>query len=161
MFKFVKKFTKLEKWFAILFIASIGAGVVYGLVDPSYYLCCEEYLGVPKEGSSPIEIFSNNYFLGLIEMFTAGLFGIYLNFHTFSTASSYLYTNGQLIGLPILVVIGFLELAGSLLLGLVGISFVERTLLKIKSKLDWKQLFFLATILIFLGAIIEYFLITI
>ncbi len=159
--KMTKKLTALEKWYSTAFFMFIVAGIGYGIVDREYYLCCEDFVGVPEEGTSPMEIFSNNYFLGIAEMLTAGLFSLYLNFHTFAVSSSYLYANGQLIALPIIFLIGILELAGSLLLGLVGISFVERKLLKIKSKLDWKHLFFIGTVFIFLGAIIEYFLISI
>ncbi|MBI3412666.1 MAG: hypothetical protein HY051_01120 [Candidatus Aenigmarchaeota archaeon] len=60
-------------------------------------------------------------------------------------------------GLPILLVIGFFELAGSLFLALAGFNIFEK-LLKIKSRLKPGELFLYGTSLIFIGAVFEYLL---
>lgn len=156
LLKTIKNLTKFEKIYIIIFIASILAGMAYGLVDRDYFKCCENSIGVPKEGTSPMKIFTSNYFLSLTEMLTAGLSSLYFNFHTFSITSSYLNSNGEMLTLPIILFIGIFELTGGLLLALAGFGFVERKLLKIKSRLKFWQPFLLGTALIFIGAIFEY-----
>ena len=155
--KILRKLTKLEKIYIILFLGSLVAGVVNGTIDIDYFKCCEDAIGVPEEGTSVLKIFRSNFLLSLTELLTAGIFSLYYNFHTFSLTSSYLISQNALYTLPIILLIGSLELVGSLLMALTGFSFVER-LLKIKSKLDYKILFFYGAALIFVGAVIEYLL---
>lgn len=156
--KFLKLLTKIEKIYIILFIASLFAGVAYGLIKTDYYKCCEDVIGIPPEGTNPIKIFTSNYLLSLSELVTAGLSSFYFNFHTFSVTSSYLNSQGGLFTLPVILFIGVFELIGSLFLALTGLSFVERKFLKIKSNLKFLEMFLFGTSFIFVGAIIEYLL---
>lgn len=155
--KILRKLTKFEKIYIILFIGSLTAGIVNGVINIDYFKCCEDAIGVPEEGTSALKIFRSNFLLSLTELLTAGISSLYYNFHTFSLTSSYLSSQNALYTLPIILLIGSLELIGSLFMALTGVSFVER-LVKIKSRLDYKVLFFLGTALIFIGAIIEYLL---
>lgn len=155
--KILRRLTKFEKIYIILFIGSLAAGIVNGVINIDYFKCCEDAIGVPEEGTSALKIFRSNFLLSLTELFTAGISSLYYNFHTFSLTSSYLSSQNALYTLPIILLIGSLELIGSLFMGLTGVSFVERVV-KIKSRLDYKVLFFLGTALIFVGAIIEYLL---
>lgn len=160
--KFPKlKLTRLEKLYVSLFVVSILAGLIFGFIDKTYYKCCEDAIGVPLEGTSPIKIFADNYLISISELITIGISSLYFNFHTFSVASSYLNAQGTLYILPIVFLIGAFELVGALCMGLVGFVFVEKKLLKIKSTLDSEILFFCGTGLIFLGAVIEYLLVSI
>lgn len=157
-FNFLKHLTKFEKIFISLFIGSLVAGIINGLVNLNYFKCCEEFIGVPAEGTSVLKIFQSNFILSLTELVTAGLSSLYYNFHTFSITSSYLNSQSALYALPIILLIGSLELLGSLLMALIGFSFVEKKLFKIKSKLGYRKLFLYGTTLIFIGAMIEYLL---
>ena len=154
-------FTKLEKLYVSLFVVSILAGLAFGFIDKTYYKCCEDAIGVPAGGTSPIKIFADNYLISMSELITIGISSMYFNFHTFSVASSYLNAQGTLWILPIVFLIGIFELVGAICMGLVGFVFIEKKFLKIKSKLDSELLFFYGTGLIFIGAVIEYFLISI
>ena len=153
------KLVKLEKIYVSLFVLSIIIGLLYGFYDKNYFKCCDDSIGVPEGGTSPIIIFTGNYLISLSELITLGISSLYFNFHTFSVASSYLNSQGTLFILPIIFVVGIFELVGALLMGLTGFVFVEKKLLKIKSKLDSEILFFCGTGLIFIGAIVEYLLI--
>ncbi|MBI2543574.1 MAG: hypothetical protein HYW24_05320 [Candidatus Aenigmarchaeota archaeon] len=156
----ILKLNNFEIAYAVVFILSIIIGIGYGLIDKEYYKCCEDFIGVPEEGTSPMKIFSSNYLISMTELATAGLSSLYFNFKTFSVTSSYLNSQGELFVLPVIMIIGIFELVGSLCLALAGFSFVER-MVKIKSRLKFAQLFLLGTALIFIGAVVEYLLITI
>ncbi len=158
--KLLKNLTKYEKIYICIFLGSLIAGIINGVIDTDYFLCCEESIGVPDEGTSALKIFQNNFILSVTEMFTAGLSGLYFNFHTFSIASSYLNSQNALYTLIFIIILGSLELIGSVLMSLIGITFIERKVFKIKTKLKYNVLFFLATALIFIGAVIEYVLIS-
>ena len=153
------KLNKLEKYYAALFVISLFAGIIYGVIDKEYFKCCRDAIGVPKGGTSVLKIFAGNYFLSSVELLTAGLFSLYFNFHTFSVTSSYLNSQGWLLALPVILFIGIFELAGGLFFGLAGIRVAEN-LLKIKSQLKPKELFIYGTGLIFIGAVVEYLLIS-
>ena len=155
---FLKNLNKYEKIYAVVFLASIITGIINGLINLDYYKCCEESIGVPKGGTSVLKIFSGNFFLSLTELLTAGLTSIYFNFHTFSLTSSYLSSQGIIYMLPIILLIGFLELLGSVFMGLVGFTFIERKLFKLKSKLNYTTLFLFGVAFIFIGAVIEFLL---
>lgn len=157
---YIRKLSKFEKIYIGIFIISALAGIVYGLFDKDYFKCCEEFIGVPEGGTNPIKIFTSNYFLALTELITAGISSLYYNFHTFSIISSYLNSQGGLLTLPIILFISSFELIGSLFLALAGISFVETRIFKIKSKLEFLSMFLAGTSLIFVGAVIEYLLLT-
>lgn len=161
LFNAIKNFNKFEIGYIIIFVISLLAGMSYGLIDKDYFTCCEDVIGVPEEGTSIMRIFSSNYFLSLTEMITAGISSLYFNFHTFSITSSYLNSQDTLFMFPIILVIAVFELIGSLFLALTGFSFVEKKLFKIKSQLEFKQLFFLGTAFIFIGAVVEYLLLLI
>jgi len=160
IFNILKTFNNFEKIYIVVFIISLLAGIGYGLIDKDYFTCCEDSIGVPEGGTNPMKIFSSNYFISLTEMITAGLSSLYFNFHTFSITSSYLNSQGTLFTLPIILAIAFFELTGSLFLALTGLSFVEKKLFKIKSQLKPKELFFYGTALIFIGAVVEYALLS-
>ncbi len=153
--KFLRKLTKFEKIYIVLFIGSLIAGVVNGIIDIDYFACCEESIGVPEEGTSILKIFKSNFLLSLTEMFTAGLSSLYYNFHTFSLTASYLNSQNSLYTLPIIFLVGLFELAGSLFIALTGLIFVEK-FFRIKSKFNYKPMFFYGVALIFVGAVIEY-----
>ncbi|MBI2545020.1 MAG: hypothetical protein HYW22_00255 [Candidatus Aenigmarchaeota archaeon] len=138
---------------------SILAGLSFGFIDKTYYKCCEDSIGIQLGGTNLIKIFADNYLISISELITIGISNLYFNFHTFSVASSYLNAQGTLYVLPIIFIVGIFELVGALCMGLVGFVFIEKKLLKIKSKLDSELLFFYGTGLIFLGAVIEYLLI--
>lgn len=152
----IKNLNKFEKFYTVLFIGSLVAGIINGIINVDYFKCCEDAIGVPEEGTSALKIFRSNFLLSLTELFTAGLSSLYYNFHTFSLTSSYLNSQDALYTLPIILLIGGLELSGSLLMALTGLSFIEQKLFKIKSKLKYKILFFYGVALIFIGAIVEY-----
>ena len=154
---YIKKLNKFEKIYIVVFVGSLLLGIINGIVNVNYFKCCEDALGVPEEGTSALKIFRSNFLLSLTELFTAGIASFYYNFHSLSLTSSYLAYQRVLYTLPIILLIGSLELIGSLFMALIGLSFVER-LFKIKSKLDYKILFFYGTALIFVGAVIEYLL---
>ena len=154
----LKKLNKFEKIYIVLFIGSIIIGIANGLMNLDYFKCCEDSIGIPAEGTNVLKIFSSNFLLSLTELLTLGISSLYYNFHTFSITASYLTFRGTIYILPIILLIGGLELAGSLFMGLTGFSFVERKLFKIKSKLDYRTLFFYGVALIFIGAVVEYLL---
>jgi hypothetical protein len=149
------KLNKYEKIYTVLFVASIVAGTINGAVNLDYYMCCEDSLK-PPESFTPFTFFSANYALSLGEMVTGGIASLYINFHTFSITSSYLASQNILYAMPVLFIHGTLELAGGLLLALVGFSFVERKIFKLKSKLKYDRLFVYGTALIFIGSVVEY-----
>ena len=152
----VKKLNKLEKLYTVLFAGSLVAGIINGMVNVNYFTCCEDSIGVPEDGTSILKIFRSNFILSLTELFTAGISSLYYNFHTFSITSSYLLSQKALYTLPIILLVGGLELIGSLLMALTGFSFAER-LFKIKSKISYSMIFY-GVALIFLGAVVEYIL---
>lgn len=154
----LRKLNKFEKIYIVLFIGSLLAGIINGIINVDYFKCCEDAIGIPEGGTSALKIFTSNLILSLTELLTAGMSSLYYNFHTFSLTSSYLVSQSALYILPIILLIGSLELVGSLLMALMGFSFVERKLFKIKSKLDYMTLFFYGVTLIFIGAVIEYLL---
>ncbi len=158
MFYSLKRFNKFELGYISVFIFSLLAGIFYGLIDKDYFQCCEDAIGVPEGGTSVLKIFAANFFISLTELITAGLSSLYFNFHTFSITSSYLASQKALFTLPIILAIGSFELVGSLLMALTGFSFLERKIFKIKSKSDYKILFFSGITLIFIGAVVEYLL---
>lgn len=153
----VKKLNKFEKIYTILFLGSLATGLINGMVNVEYFKCCEDAIGIPEEGTSALKIFTSNFMLSLTEMFTVGITSLYYNFHTFSLTSSYLASQGAIYTIPIILLIGSLELIGSLFMALTGINFVERRF-KIKSKLNYTTLFFFGAAFIFVGAVIEYLL---
>ncbi len=153
---FIRELNKFEKIYIFLFLGSIVGGIVNGIISSDYFTCCEDSIGIPKEGTDALKIFRSNFLLSLTELFTAGLSSLYYNFHTFSITSSYLNSQGSLYTFPIIFLIGSFELAGSLLMALTGFSFVERKLFNIKSKFEYKSLFFYGVALIFIGAAVEY-----
>jgi len=156
IFNSLKKLNKLEKIYILIFLGSLLAGIINGAIDKSYFTCCEDAIGVPPEGTSVLKIFQSNFILSITEMLTAGLASLYYNFHTFSITSSYLISQNALYAIIIILLIGSFELLGSLLMALIGISFVEK-LFKIKTKLNWTLLFY-GVALIFIGAVVEYLL---
>ncbi len=156
----VEKLNKFEKIYIILFFGSLAIGIINGTINKEYFTCCEDAIGVPEEGTSALKIFRSNFLLSLTELFTAGLSSLYYNFHTFSVTSSYLISQNALYNIPIILLIGSFELVGSIFMALTGISFIERTIFKIKSNLDYRTLFLYGTTLIFVGAVIEYMLLT-
>lgn len=155
---FIRNLNKFEKIYIILFIGSLVAGLINGVMKVEYFKCCEDAIGVPEEGTSILKIFTSNFLVSLTEMLTAGISSLYYNFHTFSLTSSYLNSQNALYTLPIIFLIGGSELVGSLFMALIGLSFVEQKIFRIKSKLDYRTLFLYGTSLIFLGAVIEYLL---
>jgi hypothetical protein len=149
------RFNKYERIYIVIFVASIVVGMINGAMNMNYYKCCEDSLN-PPQGFTPLTFFSANYVLSLGEMVTAGVASLYINFHTFSITSSYLASQNLLYTMPVLLIHGGLELVGSLLLALLGFSFIERKFFKVKSKLMYDRLFVYGTALIFLASIIEY-----
>ncbi len=157
-FGVLRNLNKFERIFIVAFTGSIVAGIINGMVDTSYFQCCEDAIGIPEEGTSVLKIFTSNFMLSLTELFTMGISSLYYNFHTFSVTTSYLSSQGALYMLLIILLIGSFELVGSLCMALTGFGFVEKKLFKIKSKIDYKTLFFYGVSLIFIGAAIEYLL---
>ena len=150
---FIRNLNKFEKFYIILFTSSILVGITYGLINQDYFKCCEDAIGVPEEGTSPIKIFTSNYLLSLTELITAGVSSLYYNFHTFSVTASYLESQNALYMIVIILLIGGFELVGSLLMALTGFSFVEQNILKIRSNLNYRTLFLYGTTLIFVGVL--------
>jgi hypothetical protein len=156
--RLLKQLNKFEKIYIMIFFGSILAGIVNGAIDENYFVCCEDSIGVPEEGTSALKIFTSNFLLSLTELFTAGISSVYYNFHTFSITSSYLISQDALYMIVIILLVGSLELVGSLIMALAGFGFVERKLFRLRSKLDYKLLFLYGTALIFSGAVLEYVL---
>ncbi len=154
--KLLRNLTKFEKIYTVLFIASLVAGTINGVLNRQYFTCCEDAIGVPPEGTSVLKIFSNNFLISLTELVTAGATSLYYNFHTFSIASSYLLSQNAFYMIVIILAMGSFELVGSVLMALIGVTFIEQKVFKIKSKLRYSTLFFAGTALIFVGAVIEY-----
>ena len=154
----IRKLNKFERIYITLFIGSLVLGIVNGIINVGYFKCCEDSIGIPEEGTSVLKIFKSNFLLSLTELFTAGLSSLYYNFHTLSLTSSYLISQSAMYTLPIILLIGSFELVGSLFMALTGFSFIEQKLFRIKSKLNYKIMFFYGVALIFVGAVIEYLL---
>ena len=155
---YVNRKNKLEKIYINHFVGSLTLGIINGVINVNYFKCCEDAIGIPEGGTDTLKIFTSNFLLSLTELFTAGISSLYFNFHTFSLTSSYLVSQSALYTLPIILLIGSLELVVSLLMALTGISFIERKLFKIRTKLEYKILFFYGVALIFTGAAVEYLL---
>lgn len=155
-------FNKIEKIYAILFVSSIFAGIIYGVINPEYFIPYEQAGRLDlQEGENNLTIFYKNFLVSAIDLVTAGIPSFYFNFVSFSTAASYLYSKGILYALVfVLLVFGILELLGSMLFGLIGLNFAQR-IFKVKSNLNVKRLFIFGAILLFLASAIEYGFITI
>lgn len=148
------KTNKIENIYIYIFIFSILLGIVYGIFDKNYYKCCETSLAM-TENDNVLTIFFSNFFLAAINLITAGISILFINFHTFSITSSYLNSQGTLFALPFLFIHGFFEMFGVLLFGLTGLSLFEKKILRRKSLLKWSRLLGYGAIFLLLGAFIE------
>jgi len=146
---------EIEGIYIYLFIISILAGMWYGIYDKDYYKCCENALNM-TEKDNVATIFISNLFLSATNLVTSGVSILYFNFHTFSITSSFLYSQGTLIMLPFLFIHGFFEIFGALLFSLAGLSIFEKKILKKKSFLKGSRLLAYGTILLLIGAFIEF-----
>ena len=162
--KNIGRLNKIEKIYVGLFFLSIIAGIIYGINNPSYSKPYEEAGKLDlQEGENNLTIFTKNFATSGIDMFTAGIAGLYLNFVSFSIAGSFLFSQGTFAALfLILFTFGIFELLGSLFFGLIGLNFAQRIFsrfLKVRSDLKVKRVFAIALILLFMASAIEYSLV--
>jgi hypothetical protein len=155
---YIGRFNKIERIYLLIFILSIASGIVYGIIDSNYYKCCEDTLSL-QPGQNEFSIFLQNFELAVIALITAGFSSFYFLFTTFAISSSSFFSSGQLIGVIFLLLLGSLELIGVFLFGVTGFSIFETRILKIKSKIKIKGTLLIATILLFVSAVMEYFLV--
>ena len=151
-------FNRVEKIYLLIFLLSILSGIFYGFIDRNYYKCCEDTLSL-QPGENSFTIFTRNFLLAGAALVTAGFSSFYFLFITFAITSSSLTSNGALLGIIFVLIFGAMELAGVFLFGIVGFAVFERKILKIKSKLFLKKIILIATILILVSAIFEYFIV--
>jgi len=153
----IGKLNKVEKTYIILFVFSILAGILYGVINKNYFKSYESALEF-AEGETSMTIFAKNFILSAINLITAGVTSFYFNFTTFSIASSYLYSSGMIFALPLLFIHGSFEMLGSMFFGLVGLNLLEKKIIKLRSRLKTEEVFWFGVILLFVGAVIEYLL---
>lgn len=150
----IGKTNKIENIYICIFVFSIIAGMIYGVVNKDYYKCCESALDI-EEGDNAGTIFVSNFLLAGTNLVTAGISSFYLNFHTFSITSSFLYSQGILFALAFLFSYGFFEFFGVMLFGLAGLSLFEKKILRKNSFLKDCHLVAYGTALLLVGAVIE------
>lgn len=156
--KQIGSFNKIEKIYLLIFVLSIAGGIIYGIIDSNYYKCCEDTLSL-QPGQNEFSIFIQNFELAIIALITAGFSSFYFLFTTFAISSSSFFSSGQFIGVVFLLILGSLELTGVFLFGITGFSIFETRILKIKSKIKIKGMLLIATILLFVSAVVEYLLV--
>lgn len=154
----IGSFNKIEKVYLMVFILSIASGIVYGIIKSDFYKCCEDTLSL-QPGQNEFSIFLQNFELAIIALITAGFSSFYFLFTTFAISSSSFFSSGELIGVVFLLMLGSLELTGVFLYGVSGFSIFESRILKIKSKIKIKRTLLIATILLFVSAVVEYLLV--
>ena len=158
-----KKFNKIERIYIALFLISILGGIIYGIINPDYYIPAEEAGDLDlQEGENNFTIFYRNFFVSALDLVTVGLTSFFANFITFATVSSFLHSEGVLFAMIFMLPFGIFEFGGSLLFGLVGVGLAEKALgrfFKVKTKMNLKIILLVGAILLFVASIIEYGLI--
>jgi hypothetical protein len=110
---------------------------------------------------SAIDIFLHNFRNDILFILTGGTFALFSNFVTFAAISGlYVARHASLLVAVLVTAIAFgtygtFEMLGHLCFGLIGFTFLERILLKKKTRLRRIPLFLSGSALIFLGALLE------
>jgi len=154
----IGSFNKIEKIYLLIFVLSIASGIFYGIIKPDFYKCCEDTLSL-QPGQNEFSIFFRNFGLAFIALITGGFSSFLFLFTTFAISSSSFFSSGTLYGIIFLLLLGSLELIGVFLFGVSGFSLFETRIFKIKSKIKIKGTLFIATILLFISAVVEYLLV--
>lgn len=156
--KQIGTFNRIEKIYSLIFVLSILSGIFYGLINQDYYKCCEETLSL-QLGENNFTIFARNFLLSGVALITGGFSSFYFVFLAFAIGSSFLASSGEILAIFFVILFGSLELIGVFLFGLIGFFIFERKALKEKSNLKTKRIAIIATILLFVSAVIEYIIV--
>lgn len=156
--KQIGNFNRTETIYLLVFVLSIIAGIAYGIINQNFYKCCEDTLSL-QPGQNEFTIFERNFGLAFIALITGGFSAFYILFITFAISSSSLLANGEIFAIIFILILGSLELTGVFLFGISGFVVLERKILKAKSNLKIKKIILIGIILLFISAVIEYFLV--
>ena len=148
-----------EVYFVYAFLLSIVVGFLFGFVNQTLYYVANLYLPRP---TSAFEIFIDNFQVDLLTTVTGGLLILLSSFLTFSAISGAIVAHHTAFLRAVFVIgvafgsYGILEMAGHLCFGLVGFTFLERILLKKRTRLRRLSIFLLGTALMATAAAIEW-----
>ena len=151
MKKKIKMFNKWEKIYAILFMLTIALGIIYGFANTNYYKTQEI-----NDANSFLDIFLWNSRIGLMVFFTAGALKFVTNIFTFAYVSSAITTANVPIFWVFLLIHGIPEMLAFFFFGISGIAFFEK-IFKIQTNVSIKRFLFLAFALLFVAAILEWY----
>ncbi len=161
-----------EKHYAYVFVLSAVAGSVFGLFNQSLALTFlrrfRQAISEPAP-THPLSIFSHNFVVGLLSVLTGGISMLLSQFLTFAAVTGLLRLIAVLpvahIPLTLIVIlsIGFMvvlivEQGGFLCFSVVGFTGLERIVWKRKTKLRRIRFLLLGTFLLFIAAILEWWL---
>jgi hypothetical protein len=162
---------KDEKYFLYVYALSIVLGLVYGLFDNSIgKAAAAKFASMPPD--TPFAIFSHNFLLNVVSTLTGGIGGLVVNFityaaisgmvelavsHSLPVARSHPVLSFEIVALDLISVfmVWLLELCAGMCFAISGFSFIER-LWKRRTKLRRIRLLLLGTILLFIGAVLEW-----
>jgi len=149
----------LETYFMYAFLLSIFVGILFGFVNQTMYYLANAYM---HRSSSAFEIFIHNFQVDVLTIFTGGLLILISNFLTFGAISGAIVVRHPTFVNTILVLVivfgsyGIVEMSGHLCFGLIGFTFLERILLKKRTRLNRTSLIMLGTALMLVAASIEW-----